>query len=60
MKTKIWNVVFGSWTNINVVANNPKQAIDNAIKKRKNDERFDIYKNSLQYVTEVTLVVEES
>ncbi|MBI5697694.1 MAG: hypothetical protein HZC29_04225 [Thaumarchaeota archaeon] len=59
MKIKIWRVSFGRWTEVDVVAPNIKQAITNTINKRKKDDKFDIYKNSIQYVTEVTLLAEE-
>lgn len=56
LNTKIWNVKFGNWTNLNVTANNIKQAIQNAQIERKHDN--DNYLNRIQDITEVNLVAE--
>ena len=51
--TRIYNVKFGSWTNLNVEAKNIGEAIRKAMKLRKGE-----YCNRIQDITEVNLIAE--
>ena len=56
MKTKIWNVEFGDWTSVNIIAVNAKDAIHKAIAHRR--KVGDQYMNRLQDITKVSFKVE--
>ena len=54
MKTKMWEVEFGGWTKLCVIANNVKEAIRKAISKQGGEPY-----SRVQDITKVSLVAEE-
>ena len=54
MNTQIWKVKFGNWTDIRVVANNAKEAMNKAMSQRR--RAGDNYSNRLQDITSIELL----